>query len=206
MSMDNRDIMGLAKAHLRGNWDITASIFLMYMVIIFVLGVIPVMGWIAGFLIAGPLLVGLHIIFLSVVRDITISPGQLFEGFYVFTNCLVAYILTVVFISLWSLLLIVPGIIAAFSYSMTYFILADNHQLDGREAIRQSKTMMAGNKWKLSGLVGRFTGWFLLGILSLGIGFIWIGPYFMTSLAIFYEEIRDAQPISQPVLQIVPGS
>jgi uncharacterized membrane protein len=203
--MENRDIMAFAKANLRGNWDIMAAIFLIYLVITCILGVIPVIGWIAGILIAGPILVGLHIVSLSAARDKPIRLGQLFDGFYFFTNCLIAYILTLIFILLWSLLLIVPGIIAAFSYSMTYFILAENRQIDGQEAIRQSKAMMMGHKWKLSGLVGRFTGWFLLGILTLGIGFIWIGPYFMTSLAIFYDDIHGAAQLAkQPVLQIVP--
>lgn len=205
--MDNSDIMALARAHLRGTWDIIAAIFLIYLIITCSLGVIPVIGWITGFLIAGPLLVGLHMASLSVIRDREIRLGQLFDGFYFFTNCLFAYLLTVLFIFLWSLLLIVPGFIAALSYSMTYFILADNHQMDGHEAIRLSKAMMAGNKWRLSCLVGRFTGWFLLGIISLGIGFIWIGPYFMSSMAIFYDEMRYAsQPAMEPVPGILPGS
>jgi uncharacterized membrane protein len=205
--MDNRDIMALAKANLQGNWDIMAGIFLIYLLITCVLGVIPVIGWIAGFLIAGPLLVGLHVVSLSVARDGPVLLSQLFDGFYFFTNCLVAYILSVLFIFLWTLLLIVPGFIAALSYSMTYFILAENHQIDGQEAIRQSKSMMMGHKCELSFLLGRFTGWFLLGIITLGIGFIWIGPYFMTSLAIFYDEIRSAaQPVQQPVPEIVPES
>jgi uncharacterized membrane protein len=90
---------------------------------------------------------------------------------------------------------------------MAYFILADSRQMDGRETIRQSKAMMTGHKWKLSCLVGRFTGWFLLGICTLGLGFIWIGPYFMTSLAIFYDDIRGAsQPALHPIPEIIPGS
>jgi uncharacterized membrane protein len=75
----------------------------------------------------------------------------------------VAYILTTIFIFLWSLLLIVPGIMAAFSYAMTFFILADDRTVDGLEAIRRSKAMMYGHRWRLCCLVGRFTGWILLG-------------------------------------------
>jgi uncharacterized membrane protein len=207
--MENKDIMALARAHLRGNWDIMAATFLIYLVITGVLGAVPVFGWIGDLLIGGPLLVGLHILSLSLVRDRGIRAGQLFDGFADFLDGLAAYILMIVYIILWSLLFLIPGLIAALSYSMTYFVLADNPKMSGQEAIRRSKLIMKGNKWTLSCLAGRFTGWFLLGIITMGIGFIWIGPYFMASLAVFYDQIQGAavpvQPAPGPFPEIVPG-
>jgi uncharacterized membrane protein len=138
MAMDNRELMTFARAQLRGEWGVAAATFLVYLVLSFLPGAIPVIGWIGGFLIAGPLMVGLHIFSLSIARSQVHAAGQLFEGFSSFSNGLVAYILATIFIMLWTLLLIVPGIMAAFSYSMTFFILADNRQLDGMEAIRRS--------------------------------------------------------------------
>lgn len=91
------------------------------------------------------LLVGLHIFCLAIARQRYHAAGQLFEGFTTFANGLVAYILTLIFIFLWSLLLIVPGIMAAFSYAMTFFILTDDRTVDGLEAIRRSKAMMYGH-------------------------------------------------------------
>lgn len=203
--MENVELMALARAHLRGNWDILAGTFLIYLIITGILSIIPVLGWFAGLLVAGPLLVGLHILALSVVRDREITLGQLFDGFTFFTLSMFAYLLMLLYICLWSLLLLIPGLLAMLSYAMTFFILADDRTLEPREAIRRSKEMMAGNRWKLSCLAGRFTGWFILGVVTLGVGFIWIGPYFLTALALFYDDIRRSeQPMRHAALQAIP--
>jgi uncharacterized membrane protein len=190
MPMENQAIMAFARTLLRERWGVAAATFLVYLVITCSLSVIPVLGWIGGLIIGGPLLIGLSIFSLAIARGKNAKASQLFDCFPFFVNGLIAYILVTIYVLLWSLLLIVPGIIAAFSYSMTFFLLADNPQLDGQEAMKHSKAMMDGHKWELSCLVGRFTGWFLVGIFTLGIGFLWIGPYFMASVAKFYDDIR----------------
>ena len=114
----------------------------------------------------------------------------MFEGFSSFGRALAAHILIVLFIILWALLFIVPGIIAAYSYSMTFYILADNPGVGAREAIGLSKEMMKGYKWKFVLLNFRFIGWSLLALLTCGIGFIWLVPYMTTAIAHFYEDIR----------------
>jgi uncharacterized membrane protein len=206
MPLENRDIMTFARSRLTGNWGVSVATFLVYLVITLGLGAIPVIGWIAGFIISGPLLVGLHGFSLAVARGSEAKVEQLFEGFNFFANGLVAYILALVFTCLWTLLLIVPGIMAALSYSMTFFILADNKELSGLEAIRRSKAMMYGHRWRFSWLLGRFTGWLLLGIITCGIGFLWIGPYIMVSVAKFYEDIRAPdQTARQSLSEIAPA-
>ncbi len=98
--------------------------------------------------------------------------------------------LRTVFTLLWTLLLIIPGIIAALGYAMTFFILADNPDMEGLSAITKSKELMRGHKWRLFCLGCRFIGWSLLGVLSLGVGFLWIVPYFQTCLTISYEDLK----------------
>ena len=98
--------------------------------------------------------------------------------------------LTALFIWLWSLLLIIPGIIAAFSYAMVPFILDDNPEISGYEAIRRSKAMMKGHKFDLFYLLLSFIGWGILCMFTLGIGFLWLLPYMNTSIASFYEDIK----------------
>lgn len=85
---------------------------------------------------------------------------------------------------------IIPAIIAQFRYAQTYYILNDFTGVGPLEAIRRSKQMMVGNKWKLFCLQCRFIGWSLLCILSLGIGFLWLVPYIMTSTAQFYLDVK----------------
>jgi uncharacterized membrane protein len=97
----------------------------------------------------------------------------------------------VLFIVLWLLLLIIPGIIAAISYSMTFYILADDKSIKPMEAIDKSKKMMDGYKWKYFFLCLRFFGWALLCILTLGIGFLWLIPYINVSIAKFYDDVKE---------------
>jgi uncharacterized membrane protein len=100
------------------------------------------------------------------------------------------------FVFLWSLLLIIPGIIAALSYAMAFYILADDKEktVKAMEAIDKSKVMMYGYNWKLFCLGLRFFLLSLLCILTLGIGFLWLMPYMQVSLAKFYDDVK-ANPI-----------
>jgi uncharacterized membrane protein len=87
---------------------------------------------------------------------------------------------------------------------MTFFILSENREITGSEAIRRSKKMMVGHKWPLFCLGFRFIGWFLLGVITLGIGLLWIWPYYMASLAKFYEEVKRsavAVPAGESIVQ-----
>jgi uncharacterized membrane protein len=93
---------------------------------------------------------------------------------------------------LWALLLIVPGIVAAISYSMTFFILAEDSSLTPMEAINKSKQMMDGYKLKYFYLCLKFIGWALLCCLTLGIGFLWLIPYIQVSTAKFYDELKGS--------------
>jgi uncharacterized membrane protein len=131
----------------------------------------------------------LSVFSLALARKQEASISQLFIGFNDFLRSFVTYLLMFLFILLWALLLIVPGIIAALAYSQTFFILAEDKSIKPRDAINKSKNMMLGNKKKLFYLILRFFGWFLLGILSLGIGFLWILPYFQVTMAKFFDDI-----------------
>lgn len=99
-------------------------------------------------------------------------------------------LLMIILIFLWSLLLLIPGIIKSFAYAMTPFVLVDNPELSCYEAIKRSQELMKGNKWRYFLLALSFLGWILLGILSLGIGFFWIIPYIETTTAAFYYDIK----------------
>lgn len=155
--------------------------------------------------------IGLATYSLALARDEDANINQLFEGFNKFGLALAAYFLMLVFILLWMLLLIIPGIIAAFSYAMTFYIIADDESIDAMEAIDKSKAMMDGYKWKYFCLALRFVGWALLCILTLGIGFLWLVPYMQVSNAKFYEDVKanymsqNAAPVAEietPVAEV----
>lgn len=118
--------------------------------------------------------------------DIFSHIHRLWEGF-----CMQFFQGMMVF--LWSLLFIIPGIIASYRYSMTPYILAENMDLSVMEAITESKKMMKGNKFRLFCLELSFIGWDILATLTLGIGDLWVHPYREAARAAFYREITEAR-------------
>lgn len=95
-----------------------------------------------------------------------------------------------IFILLWTILLIIPGIIKSFSYSQTFFILKDHPEYTITQAITESRIRMKGYKWKYFLLNLSFIGW---AIISFGIGLLWLYPYINTSNAVFYNELIATQ-------------
>jgi uncharacterized membrane protein len=187
----NRDLMTLARQQLKGLWGLGVGVTVITFAISIGLNSIPKVGPIIDFIITGPFIMGIAMFYLALVQKQSAPRvARIFDGFNYFGTGFVAFLLITIFTLLWTLLLIVPGIIAGLSYSMTYFILAEDPQTRALEAIRKSKAMMKGYRWKLFCLVLRFIGWWILGILSLGIGFLWICPYFSTSLANFYLDVK----------------
>ena len=142
-------------------------------------------------LVSGAFTVGFMAFFLGIAQEGEAQLDLLFVGFRRFWKSFGVYFLSTIFVLLWSLLLIIPGIIASFRYAMAYFIIADDEDCGALEAIRRSKEMMKGNKWKLFCLHWRFFGWALLAtFFTLGIGYLWLVPYMQTSLAKFYEDVK----------------
>jgi len=185
----NAQLMAEAREALRGRWGLAIGFAVLFMLINIGASQVPFGGLILG----GPLQLGFVVFFLTFVRRGNAEIGMLFEGFKNFGNALAAYLLVGIFVLLWMLLLIVPGIIAALRYSQTFYLLADDKTLGPLEAIQKSKEMMAGRKWKLFCLGLRFIGWVLLCLLTCGIGFIFLTPYMSAAMARFYDDLRAAQ-------------
>lgn len=96
------------------------------------------------------------------------------------------------FTFLWTLLFIIPGIIAAYRYAMTPYILAEHPEMKVMDAIDASKQMMKGNKFRLFCLQFSFIGWHLLTLLTFGILSLWVHPYTEAANAAFYREISGS--------------
>ena len=89
------------------------------------LGAVPLVGLIAALVLGGAFKFGLFSSFFGIMKGKEIKVGNLFDGFSYFGNSYIAYLLVGLFTLLWTLLLIVPGFIAALRYSMTFFILSE---------------------------------------------------------------------------------
>ena len=117
------------------------------------------------------------------------SIGVLFKYFKHAKNSIVANFYVFIIVFLWTLFLIIPGVVAAFSYAMVPFILAENPDLAPVEVLELSKKMMKGNRWRYFWLALSFIGWIIVCAFTFGIGYIFLAPYVSATQACFYKEI-----------------
>lgn len=153
---------------------------------------------VVSFLLAGVIAVGYAIVYLEIVRGWKLEFADMFKGFNNFgTNCL-AGILIAVYTFLWSLLFVIPGIVKAYSYAMTPYVLADHPEMSASDAISASRVIMDGHKWDLFVLQLSFFWWILLCGVTFGIAYIYVGPYMVAAEAKFYDTIKDEKAVQQP--------
>lgn len=187
-----RECKDLAVASLSGKWGSSAVAVLVFVLIYYGVyfaiefGIYEGVGSIFMLLML-PMVWGMAVYFLKIARSEKDDLGLLFEGFKDFTRIFLTKLLQSLYIFLWSLLLVVPGIIKNYSYAMTDFVLADEPEMKYNEAIERSMALMQGHKMDLFILDLSMIGWYILSILTCGIGFLFLGPYYQTSRAHFYE-------------------
>lgn len=151
-----------------------------------------VLPGVGAILVTGPMSLGAAYVILKLARTgQKIDFKDLFRGFTqdIGQNILLG-LLSSLFVALWSLLLIVPGIMKAYSYSMIYYIKADHPEYDWRTCLHASQEMTYGHKMELFVLDVSFIGWYILGALCLGVGTLWVIPYHETAKALVYEQIK----------------
>ena len=188
---NNQTIKAEAREVLAGNWGPAIGTVAVYMIISVVIQNIPYVGMIASLFITGPLVLGLAIFFLNYSRKEEANVNQLFDGFKNYGRSLGCYLLLVLYVLLWTLLFIIPGIIAQIGYSQVWFILSEDDEIEPNDALKKSKEMMYGYKMQFFLLGLSFIGWILLGVLTCGIGLLWVVPYIQTANAKFYEDLKS---------------
>ncbi len=127
---------------------------------------------------------------LDLVDNVTEARfATLFSYMRFWKVAIITRIVRTLYIVLWTLLFIIPGIVASYNYALTDYILAENPELTTKEALELSKKMMYGHRFQLFCLEFSFIGWAFLCVLSLGIGLIWLLPYTEAAKAAFYREV-----------------
>lgn len=124
------------------------------------------------------------------------ETGALFAPFKQYARTVGAVLLVFVYTLLWTLLLVIPGIIKAYSYSMTFYILRENPEMTAGDAITASQKMMDGHKMDLFLLSLSFIGWAILASITFGIGYLWLIPYIYTAYAAFYETLKKETSVT----------
>lgn len=144
----------------------------------------------AAFVIGGVLQIGYADFLLKQHDGKETSFHDLFSKFDYWGTGFAQRFLRSLYVILWSLLFIIPGIIKEYSYAMTPFILADHPNLTASQAIDASKEMMEGHKMDLFILSLTFIGWDFLAVLTLNFGYILLNPYQNAAYAAFYRQLQ----------------
>ena len=145
---------------------------------------------IAALVVAGPLEYGCIRVYLRIARkeDEHAEIKHLWAGFKgKIGQTFVVELLQFIYLFLWSLLLIIPGIIKSYSYAATMYLVHEK-DLSGNEAITASRKLMKGRKWKLFCLDLSFIGWYIVGLLCLGVGVLWVDTYRTMARTLFFED------------------
>jgi len=148
------------------------------------------LAWIPMLLVGGAVELGLAAFFINLAEKDRLIFEEAFYGFKNIVKAMGVYFFSGLFVVLWSLLLIVPGIIAAIRYAQAFFILKEDPEVPVMEAIKKSSEMMRGYKTDYFLLQLSFIGWGFLCLFTFGIGFLWLSPYVKTSNAVFYRELK----------------
>ena len=198
----NQDYKNAALAALKGNWTQGVLASLVFIGISLVANMLTsanpesdlaLLVYAAVLIcVSMPLSVGLLSAYkyLYKVTDVKVVENSFKTGLGNWGHHVGGMLLVGVYTLAWTLLLIVPGIIKSFAYALTPFILIDKPELSANEAIELSMKMMDGHKLDLFILYLSFIGWYLLSILTLCIGMLWVMPYMYTTMAAFYEDVK----------------
>lgn len=191
--MDLLQLMQKARTLLAPHWVLSIGVCLVYGLAVAVPAELNSYGEMLSFLLAGPLQLGLCFFFLNLVRGEETRFELLFEGFKPLLTVLLSYAIIAALTIVGLILLIVPGIIVALGFSMTYYVIADDPEITFQVALEQSWKLTNGYKMELLVLNLRFIPWYLLGLLCLIVGVFAVIPWHNTTLALYYEHLKEQQ-------------
>lgn len=206
--MNLSELRADARKSLAGNWNWAALLTFLAAIISCAVGLLQDD---LGNILFALLSISLAYTFLDLADDGTKENNYFTAMFSAFTRdrilpVFINWLLSTIFICLWSLLLIVPGIIKTLAYSQSKFIVKDmvdsGQEVDATEAIRKSRQLMNGHKGEYFLLQLTFIGWAMLGCLSLGIGFLWISPYIHVTNAKYYRKLAGDQFLNSKVANV----
>lgn len=157
------------------------------------------LGMIVNVVVGPSIVVGLLLVSLRAVRSERVRAAMVFDGFAFFVPALVASILYALILVGGTILLIVPGVIWAVTYSLSLFVVGDK-SLGGVEALKASAKLTKGHRWKLFGLFLVSCLICVVGILLIGLGLIVAVPWVYASYAAAYDSLSVAE-VASPAAQ-----
>ena len=168
-----------------------AALGVMVIAVLSALAFIALIASLIRIFVTNPLEIGCRGFFLRNTEE-PAEMNELGVGFHPYFHNVGALLLRDVFIALWSLLFVIPGCIKHYSYRMVPYILAENPEISGKEAITLSRQMMDGHKWNAFVLDLSFIGWAILSSVTLGLaGIFYVNPYKYCTDAELYQALKE---------------
>lgn len=204
--MNRAELKNNAKAQIKGKigilFVITLIIGLVSGAASALLNLIPVVGSLAATVIVTPAFtLSVYRVYVNLFYGKEPEVKDAFSGFDDFWSAFKVNFLVSLFTMLWSLLFVIPGIVKGISYSMSYYILAENKGKPALECIKESKQMTEGHKMDLFVLSLSFIGWLLLVGITFGIAAIWVAPYMQATMTNAYQSLKKAPEAEVPVVE-----
>ena len=190
--MTRQELKAKAKEQIKGNLGSLILIFLIVLAASYLPNLIAGIGTIVSIVVVPALTLAMYIIYLKLAAGEKPNIAEMFQHFDKFWAAFKVSFFTGLFTFLWSLLLIIPGIIKGLGYSMAMYILAENPDMPALEALKKSQEMMDGHKMELFVLYLSFIGWFLLTAVTCGIASLYVTPFVNATMVNFYLNIKPS--------------
>jgi uncharacterized membrane protein len=191
-----------AKVQLSGKWGLAIITLLASLIIISGFsvvmellqpegGLLTIFGDCVSTFLGGVITLGMSKFVLNIAVNEEANFNDLFSGFNIYFKTLGLWILMSLSIGIATLFFIIPGILVALMFSQAFFILCEDNEKSIIECFKESLEIMNGHKLKLFVLELSFAGWWIIAIITLGIGILWVYPYQQVTLANFYLAVKD---------------
>jgi len=188
--MNSYEFRRIADEKLDGSWSEAAVAHFLYTV---VEGFISSLAGVGLLILGGPLRLGYAMFVDEIYRGERPNINTLFKGFTSnLEKSILLGLISQIYLFLWSMLFIIPGIIKAYSYAMIYYIQLDNPEMHYEDVITKSRQMMNGHKWRLFCLHFSYIGWWILSFLTFGILGFWVAPKVQIATYAFYKDLKQS--------------
>lgn len=188
--MTRLELKMLSKTQIKGKIGVLFLCSLSMALINWLVAYIPIVGAIVSGIIAPGFLLSTSMIYINSINGKTVEVVDIFSGFKNFWRAFVLSFLASIFIIFWLLIFFIPGIIKIYSYSMAFYILAENPEMSALEALDESERLMYGHKMEFFILQISFFWWILLSGITMGIAGVYVIPYILTTNVNFYKYIK----------------
>ena len=202
VDIDGKDITDQIVENNVPNGAIVAAIIVGAIIVLVITVVIMAIAFAISAFLLNPFEMGCNRFFYKNLDDETTKLSNVVFAFdHNYINTVKILFFRDLYVTLWSFLFVIPGIIKAYEYRMLPYIIQDNPDISKEDAFALSKQMMTGNKWKAFVLDLSFIGWHILSLFTCGLlSIFYVNPYQCSTNAALYEALKVGNDVQEEVV------